>query len=117
MKDSPIEEYDKLANRTISLEDDPDWKKTDALIEHQVIKDGTHAYASDNTNIINKYPHLEEKYNTHWYRGTDTVMSEYPYSNWVIKKKCPLSEDLMMHMLLFQQVTIKYVLYLLNKSY
>ena len=84
MKESSYTEYNELAQLTISLDNDPDTKKTIELVETKVIKAGTHAYANDNESMI-KYKHLEEKYKVHWYRGTDTILSESPYYNWLSK--------------------------------
>ena len=105
MRAHPLEDYNKLADITISLDDDPDYKKTDALVEYQVIRDGILAFAVDNEVIVNDYNYLEEKYDTRWYRSTDTVLSENPSSNWLSKKKWPLNEELNLHMLRYQQVT------------
>ena len=84
MKESSYTEYNELAQLTISLDNDVDQKKTDELVETKVIKAGTHAYATTNEQItITKY--LTEKFKFHWYRGTDTIVSEYPYVNWLAK--------------------------------
>ena len=61
--------------------------KTNALIEYKVIIDGTHALAMSTEHMIKHYSYLEDKHKTHWYRGTDTILSEYPYLNWLSKKK------------------------------
>ena len=91
MRDSSVEDYNKLADITISLDNDPDYSKTDDLVEYQVIRDGTHAHATTNEDISVFYQYLEEKYDTRWYRSTETVMSESPTSHWIrrrfIKKK------------------------------
>ena len=110
MRDSPIEEYNILANSTISVDDDPDYTKTYDLIENLVFRDRTHAYVYDN-NLLNEdfSLNLEEKYDSRWFRGTDTVLSENPYNNWVSIKKWPLNEELNLHMLRFQQVTLQYI--------
>ena len=105
MRALPLEDYNKLADITISLDDDPDYKKTIALVEYQVIRDGNHAYGTSHEDIVNYFNYLEEKYDTHWYRSTDTVLSENPYVNWLSKKKWPLNEELNLHMLRYQQVT------------
>ena len=96
----------QLADITISLDNDWDWVKTDALIENKVIRDGTHALVAINGDILQYYSHLEDKHKTHWYRGTDTILSEYPYSNWLSKKKWPLNEELNLHMMQYQEVTL-----------
>ena len=103
MIESPVEEYNKLAKITVTLENDWDYKKTHLLVENKVIRDNSYAYAADIRSIVEDYDHLEEKYSTKWYRGTETVMSENPYSNWLTKKNWPLNEELNLHMLLFQQ--------------
>ena len=84
MKESSYTEYNELAQLTISLDNDVDQKKTDELVETKVITAGTHAYATSNEQItITKY--LTEKFKFHWYRSTDTILSEYPYVNWLAK--------------------------------
>ena len=98
--------YSQLADITISLDYDMDFVKTDALIENKVIRDGTHAYSTSNEDILNYYSHLEDKHKTHWYRGTDTILSEYPYYNWLSKKKWPLNEELNLHIMRYQEVTL-----------
>ena len=103
--------YSQLADITVSYDIDWDFVKTDALIENKVIRDGTHAFISVNQDILNYYSHLEDKHKTHWYRSTGTILSEYPYYNWLSKKKWPLNEELNIHMLLFQQVDIYYLLF------
>ena len=57
MKQSLDSEYKQLT-RTISLLNDPDMKKTDALIEKGVFRDGTHAYAATTEHIVEHYQHL-----------------------------------------------------------
>ena len=104
MRYSQLEDYNKLADISLSLDNDYDEVKTDSLIDNEVMKHGTHAYASVNEDIIYWYPHLEEKHNTVWYRSSETVLSEYPYSNWMSKKKWPLNEQLNLHMLNYQEV-------------
>ena len=44
MRDSSDPVYNLLAEKTISLENDPDWKKTNVLIENHVLTYGTHAF-------------------------------------------------------------------------
>ena len=82
MKDSSYTEYNELAKLTISLDNDWDGVKTDELVETKVIKAGTHAYA---TGITNNFKYIEEKYKVHWYQGTDTILTENPFSNWLTK--------------------------------
>ena len=116
MRASSDPTYIQLADITISLDNDWDWVKTDALIENKVIRDGTHAFATVNEDLLNYYSHLEDKHKTHWYRGTDTILSEYPYSNWLSKKKWPLNEELNLHIMRYQEVTLN-SLYLLLTFY
>ena len=104
MRNSQLEDYNKLADISLSLDNDYDGVKTDSLIDNEVMKHGTHAFVIGNEDIITLYSHLEEKHNTVWYRSTETVMSEYPYSNWLSKKKWPLNEQLNLHMLNYQEV-------------
>ena len=106
MKKSSDPTYNQLADITISFDNDWDSKKTDALIENKVIRDGTHAYATANSDILGYYSHLEETYKTHWYQSTSTILSEYPYSNWLSKKKWPLNEELNLHIMQYQEVTL-----------
>ena len=116
MRDSSDPKYKQLSNITISLDDG---RKTDVLIEGKVIKDGTHAFASANQDILNWYTYLEDNYKTHWYRGTETILSEYPYNNWLSKKKWPLNEELNLHIMRYQQVTIhnSYLILILYSHY
>ena len=104
MRVSQHEDYNKLADISLSLDNDPDWVKTDSLIENGVMRLGTHAIARINADIINRYSHLEEKHNTVWYRSSETVLSEYPYHNWLSKKKWPLNEELNLHIMRYQEV-------------
>ena len=106
MRESNDPTYNQLADITISLDNDWDGKKTDKLVENKVLRDGTHAYATVNSDILGYWSQLEDKYKTHWYRGTDTILSEYPYSNWLSKKKWPLNEELNLHIMQYQEVTI-----------
>ena len=99
--------YSQLADITISLEKGgQQFLKTKALIEYKVFIDRTHAFATVNENIPLYYSHLEDKYKTHWYRGTGTILSEYPYANWLSKKKWPLNEELNLHIMQYQEVTL-----------
>ena len=109
MKSSPLKDYNKLADTTLSLSNRDDeavagMGRFKSLIENQVFSDGTHAYLSSNDEIFNKHSHLEKKYGYPWYRSTDTVMSEYPHHQWLSKKKWPLNEQLNLHMLNYQEV-------------
>ena len=98
-----MEEHNKLADISLSLDDEIDWPRTISLVENEVFRDGTHAFRTTNEGI--KYwSHLEEKHKTLWYRSTETVMSEYPHLNWLSKKKWPLNEELNLHMLNYQEV-------------
>ena len=108
--------YNQLADITISLDNDWDGKKTDKLVENKVIRDGTHAFANSNEDLLQFYSHLEDKHKTHWYRGTGTILSEYPYYNWLSKKKWPLNEELNLHIMRYQEVTL-HSLYLLLTFY
>ena len=119
MKESSYTEYNELAQLTISLDNDPDTKKTIELVETKVIKAGTHAYALATEDILNYYSDLEDKYKTHWYRGTDTILSEYPYTNWLSKKKWPLNEELNLHIMQYQEVTLRnlYLILILFSHY
>ena len=107
MKDSSVKEYRQLVDITISLKNDPDYKKTNALIEKGIFRDGTHAFAAPTGYIANNYQHLEGKYSISWHRSKETVWSENPHINWISKKRWPFNEELNIHMILFQQV--KYI--------
>ena len=98
------QEYKKLADISLSIDNDEWYHKTDHLRENEVLKLGTHATLAENQDIINRYSRYEEKHNTVWYRSKETVMSEYPHNNWLSKKKWPLSEQLNLHMLNYQEV-------------
>ena len=56
MKQSTDFEYKQT--RAISLQNDPDMKKTDALIEKGVFRDKTYAYAATIEHIVEYYQHL-----------------------------------------------------------
>ena len=112
MRKSSDPTYSQLADITISLNNDIYWAKTEDLIENKVIIDGTHAHAAVSEDILNLFSHLDDKHKTHWYRGTGTILSEYPYYNWLSKKKWPLNEELNLHIMRYQEVTL-HSLYLL----
>ena len=116
MRKSNDPTYSQLADITISLDNDWDYVKTDALIENKVIRDGTHALVAINGDILQYYSHLEDKHKTHWYRGTDTILSEYPYYNWLSKKKWPLNEELNLHIMQYQEVTINNTQFISNTN-
>ena len=99
--DDPL--YHMLADKSISLSDDWDHKETDALVEEKVLKDGTHAYLTMSGTITEKFEELAEEYGTHWFKSSETVLSEYPFRNWMVRKKWPLKEKLILHVLHFQQ--------------
>ena len=100
--DDPL--YNMLADKSISLSNDWDHEMTNALVEEKVLKDGTHAYLTMIGDITDKFEKLAEKYGTHWFQSTETVLSEYPFCNWMVRKKWPLKEKLILHVLHFQQV-------------
>ena len=106
MRKSRDPTYSQLADISISFDNDRDYVKTDALVENKVFRDGTHAFEAVNEDILNYYSHLEDKHKTHWYRSTGTILSEYPYYNWLSKKKWPLNEELNLHIMQYQEVTI-----------
>ena len=116
MRKSSDPEYNQLADITISLDNDWSVVKTRALVENKVLRDGTHAFAVSTEDIINHHSHLEDKHKTHWYRSTGTILSEYPYYNWLSKKKWPLNEELNLHIMRYQEVTLN-SLYLLLTFY
>ena len=104
MKKSPHEDYKKLAEISLSLENDWDWVKTNSLIDNGVMRHGTHAFNSPNEKILKEYLHLEEKHDTVWYRSAEAIMSENPHLNWISKKKWPLCEQLYLHIMNYQEV-------------
>ena len=107
MRNSPVEELNKLADISISMDNDfYYYDPTLPFVENRVFRKETHAYADTNERIIYIWflLHHEEKYETLWYRSTETVMSEYPHLNWLSKKKWPLNEELNLHMLNYQEV-------------
>ena len=104
MKKSDDPLYNMLADKSISLSEDWDHEKTYALVEKKVLKDGTHAYLTMIGNIIEKFEEPAVKYGTHWFKSPETVLSEYPFRNWMVRKKWPLKEKLILHVLHFQQV-------------
>ena len=104
MRDSPQEDYNRLADISLTLDNDWDLTKTDSLVDSEVMRQRTYAFRAAPESIINDYSHLEEKHNTVWYRGSETVLSEYPHSNWLSKKTWPLNEQLNLHMLNYQEV-------------
>ena len=117
MRKSSDPTYSQLADITISLYKDGDHKKTFDLIENKVQGEMTHAFAAatedmryyydyDKYYYIYDYSHQDDKQKTHFYRGTDTILSEYPYTNWLSKKKWPLNEELNLHIMRYQEVTI-----------
>ena len=82
MRESFDPVYNMLAENTISLENDWDWKKTYVLIENNVLNDGTHAYMTGKTTIKN----WQIAGNTHWFRSSETVLSEHPFSSWMFRE-------------------------------
>ena len=104
MRNSQLEDYNKLADISLSLDNDPYNVKTYSLLDNEVMRLRTHACRSVTEDIINSFLHLEEKHNTLWYRSTETVLSEYPYYNWLSKKKWPLKDQLNLHILNYQEV-------------
>ena len=77
----------------------------EARLEDHVIRDGTYAFL-DTISAMNveEKEGLAEKYKTHWFKSNETLMSEFPYKNWMVRKKWPLKKLLILHMLHFQQV-------------
>ena len=103
--------YSQLADITVSYDN----RKLTWDLILQVIGNGTHAYAAVTEDIV-RLNYLADIVKTHWYRGTDTILSEYPYLNWLSKKKWPLNEELNLHMMQYQEVTL-HSLYLLLTFY
>ena len=94
-----------MADNSLSLYN---WGQTKKLIRNEVFRDGTHALLSLNEVIINtELSDLEEKHGYSWYRSTETVLSESPYLHWISKKKWALNEQLNLHMMNYQEVTLK----------
>ena len=104
MREAQMEDYNKLADISLSMDNDPGYVKTDSLIENGVLRHGTHALIETPGTVTNDYSYMQEKHNILWYRGTEHVVSENPFLNWLSKKKWPLSEQLNLHMLNYQEV-------------
>ena len=83
MKESSDSVYNLLAGKTISLQNDWYWKKTDVMIENHVLTDGTHAFMT--SNMRSALAEMAEKLNTHWFRSSDTVLSENPFTSWTFR--------------------------------
>ena len=106
--------YSQLADITVSYHN----RKLTWVSIGQVIGNGTHrthAYAAVTEDIV-RLNYLADIFKTHWYRGTDTILSEYPYLNWLSKKKWPLNEELNLHIMRYQEVTL-HSLYLILIPY
>ena len=99
--DDPL--YNMLADKSISLSNDWDHEMTNALVEEKVLKDGTHAYLTTIGDMNDWREELARDYGTHWFKSSETVLSEYPFRNWMVRKKWPLKEKLILHVLHFQQ--------------
>ena len=107
MRDSSVQVYRMLADQTVSFPLEPrGLEKTDLLVGNQVMRDGSHAFATKKEYIqfLDETYNFEDKYKTHWYRSTETVLTENPYLNWLSQRTWPLNEELNMHMLMFQEV-------------
>ena len=107
MEKSLHEDYNRIADISLSLDNDLEWVETDKLIEDQVFRDRTHAFLFSNEGVINGFSYLQKKYGHSWYRSTETVLSEYPYYNWQSKRRWPLNEQLNLHIMNYQEVTLK----------
>ena len=103
MRKLPLEDYNQLAEITLSLEN---WAETNKLVANEVMNLRTHAYAYTKEYIIKYNSDLEKKHDTVWYRSSETILSENPHTNWLSKKKWPLNEQLNLHMLNYQEVII-----------
>ena len=105
MKNSKMKDYNKLAEKSSSYQTFSRENRTVWDLEgDKTFKERKHAFAATSEKIMKQYSHLEKKHNNVWYRSTETVMSENPHINWVSKKKWPLSEQLNLHMLNYQEV-------------
>ena len=108
--DNPV--YNMLAEKSISLTNDRDYNKTYELVKSKILQGGTHAFVETINAITGKgrtkerigMTELAEKYGTHWFKSSETVLSEDPFANWMVRKKWPLKEILILHKLHFQQV-------------
>ena len=103
MRKSPIEM--KLAEISVSLDNDWDWAKTNELIENGIFRQGTYAMFGSLEHILGFYKERIEQHNTLWYKSTETIMSESPTYHWLSKKKWPLSEQLNLHIMNYQEVS------------
>ena len=118
MRKSSDPTYSQLADITISFDNDWDGKKTELLVENKVIIDRTHAFVVSGGGVYLSY--LENKHKIHLYRGTDTVLSFFPpYAHWLSKKKWPLNEELNLHIMRYQEVTLHnlYLILILYSHY
>ena len=100
--DDPV--YKMLAEQSISLSGDWYFDKTNALVEEKVLKDGTHAYLTTINDMTTWREEQAQNYGTHWFKSSETALSEDPFANWMLRKKWPLKEILILHKLHFQQV-------------
>ena len=100
--DDPV--YRMLAEKSISITGDWWYEMTDKLVEEKVVRDGTHAYLTTINDMTEERDKLAKDYGTHYFKSSETVLSEDPFANWMLRKKWPLKEILILHVLHFQQV-------------
>ena len=81
----------------------PSWEEKDWLQE-MIMDEGTHGMLVTVRAIQDPKHHLITF--GRWYKTRDTVLSENPYTNFLLtKKKWPLNEQFGLHMMYFQQVS------------
>ena len=69
-----------------------------------IMEEGTHGMLVTVRAIQDPLHHLSKF--GQWYKTRDTVLSENPYTNFLLtKKKWPLNEQFGLHMMHFQQVS------------
>ena len=82
----------------------PNWEEKDWLRD-MIMDEGTHGMLVTVRALQDPYHHLI-KFGS-WYKTRDTVLSENPYTNFLLtKKKWPLNEQFVLHSLYFNQVTL-----------
>ena len=84
----------------------PDWAEK-AWLQEMIMDERTHGILVTVRAIQDRSHHLI-KFGD-WYKTRDTVLSENPYTNFLLtQKKWPLNEQFVVHSLYFQQVTLQF---------
>ena len=107
MADSPDEETRLLGEQSevAPFGEDGDFKSgLEGMIEERLVRKGKAAYlANYNFNILA----YEEKFGIRFWRGSEKLMSENPYIQWITKRRWTMNEELKMNQLLFIDVILK----------